>query len=146
MLSFMGPEPVREGPRVSLVVATLVLFVCDVIGGFIALDSGVDTWNEAWGFETEHTVPLPVGVVQLLLAWLAAVNARPPVGMVSAGLLSAFCLISVVFGAFDGDLTGNAATDGWTSGGVLWGLVLLAVTAVVGLLAADRARQLYRLR
>ena len=142
----MGAQPGREGPRAGLLLATLVLFACDVIGGFVALDSGADTWNEAWGFETEHTVPLPVAAVQLLLAWLAARNARPPVGLVAAVLLSAFCLISVIFGAFDGDLTGNAASDGWTSGGVLWGLILLLVTAVVGLLAADRARQIYRLR
>jgi hypothetical protein len=43
---------------------------------------------------------------------------------------------------FDGDLTGTAASAGWVS----WGVVLLSVTAVVGLLAAARARQLYRLR
>ena len=43
-----------------------------------------------------------------------------------------------------GDLTGNAASAGWLSWGVVWGIVLLSVTAVVGLLAAARARQLNR--
>ena len=47
---------------------------------------------------------------------------------------------------FDGDLTDTAASAGWDSLGVLWGIVLLAVTGVVGLLAAARATQLYRLR
>ena len=123
----------------------LVLFVCDVIGGFLAVASGVNTWGEAWGFNTKFTVPLPVGAVQLALAWLAARNVRPPIGLVSAVVLSVFCLISLLFGLFDGDLTNEVASAGYP-GGVAWGVVLLAVTAIVGLLAAARARQLYRLR
>jgi hypothetical protein len=128
-----------------LVVAALVLFVCDVIGGFLAVASGVNTWGEAWGFDTEFTVPLPVGAAQLVLAWLAARNVRPPLGLVAAVVLSAFCLISLMFGLFDGDLTDTVASSAgaW---GVAWGVVLLSVTAVVGLLAAVRARQLHRRR
>ena len=128
-----------------LIVAMLVLIVCDVIGGFLAVSSGVNTWGEAWGFDTKFTVPLPIGAAQLVLAWLAARNVRPPVGLVAAVLLSAFCLISLMFGLFDGDLTNEVASAGYP-GGVAWGVVLLAVTAIVGLLAAARARQLYRLR
>jgi hypothetical protein len=126
-----------------LLVAALVLLVCDVIGGFLAVAAGVNTWSEAWGFDTSFTVPLPVGVVQLVLAWLAARNVRPPVGLVAAVVLAVFCLISVLFGLFDGDLTDTVASaaGAW---GVIWGIVLLAVTAVVGLLAAARARQLRR--
>ncbi len=123
----------------------LVLFICDVIGGSLAVVSGVATWGEAWGFDTTFTVPLPVGAVQLALAWLAARNVRPPIGLVSAVVLSVFCLISLLFGLFDGDLTNEVASAGYP-GGVAWGVVLLAVTAIVGLLAAARARQLYRLR
>jgi hypothetical protein len=132
-----------SGPR--LIVAMLVLIVCDVIGGFLAVASGLNTWGEAWGFDTKFAVPLPVGAAQLVLAWLAARNARPPVGLVAAILLSAFCLISLMSGLFDGDLTNEVAS---TAGprGVVWGVVLLSVTAVVGLLAAARARQLYRPR
>src|SRR3954471_8197061 len=128
-----------------LLVAMIVLFVCDVVGGLLAVVSDIATWQEAWGFDTTFTVPLPVGAVQLLLAWLAARNVRPPVGRVAAVLLSAFCLISLLFGLFDGDLTREVASSGgpW---GVVWGVVLLSVTAVVGLLAAVRARQLHRLR
>ena len=101
----------------ALIVAMLVLIVCDVIGGFLAVASGVDTWDEAWGFNTEFTVPLPVGAAQLVLAWLAARNVRPPVGLVAAVLLSAFCLISLMFGLFDGDLINNVASAGWAHGG-----------------------------
>ena len=124
----------------------LVLIVCDVIGGFLAVSSGVNTWGEAWGFNTKFTVPLPIGAAQLVLAWLAARNVRPPVGLVAAVLLSAFCLISLMFGLFDGDLVNGVASAGFVSWGFVWGVVLLSVTAVVGLLAVARARQLYRLR
>ncbi len=124
----------------------LVLLVCDVIGGFLGVASGINTWDEAWGFDTESTVPLPLGVAQLVLAWLAARNARPPVGLTAAVLLSAFCLLSLIFGLFDGDLINNAASAGLISWGVVWGVVLLLVTAAVGVLAAARAGQLYLLR
>jgi hypothetical protein len=124
----------------------LVLIVCDVIGGLIAVASGINTWGEAWGFDAEGTVPLPMGAAQLILGWLAARNVRPPIGLVAAVLLSAICLISLLAGLFDGDLIGNVASDGLVSWGVVWGIVLLSVTAVVGLLAATRARQLYRRR
>ena len=126
----------------ALILAMLTLLVCDVVGGFIAVASGVDTWDHAWGFDTEYTVPLPVGVVQLALAWLAGREVRPPVGRIAAVLLSAFCLISLLFGSFDGDLRGNIASAGWLSWGVGWGLVLLFVTGVVGVLAAAQARRL----
>jgi hypothetical protein len=122
-----------------LVVAMLVLITCDVIGGFLAVATGVNTWGEAWGFDTTFTVPLPVGAAQLLLAWVAARNVRPPLGLVAATLLSAICLISLMFGLFDGDLPNEVAPSAG-SWGVVWGIVLLSVTAVVGLLAAVRAR------
>ena len=153
---YMGGQPGRDEafhrfrtmPSVAsgraLILSMLVLVVCDVIGGFLAVASGVDTWDEAWGFNTDSTVPLPVGIAQLVLAWLAARNVRPPVGLIAAVVLSAFCLISLMFGLFDGDLINNVASAGLISWGVVWGVVLLSVTAVVGLLAAARARQLYR--
>jgi len=130
----------------ALILSMLVLVVCDVIGGFLGVASGTETWSSAWGFNTESTVPLPVGATQLVLAWLASRNVRPPVGLIAAVLLSAFCLISLIFGLFDGDLINNVASAGLISSGVVWGFVLLLVTAAVGLLAAARARQLYRLR
>jgi hypothetical protein len=124
----------------------VVLLVCDVIGGFVGIASGVETWGGAWGFNTRSTVPLPMGVAQLVLAWLAARNVRPPVGLVAAAALGAVCLISVLAGLFDGDLIESVASRGVLSWGVVWGVVLLAVTAAVGLLAAARVRQLRRRR
>jgi hypothetical protein len=130
----------------ALLLATLGLLVLDVIGGFVSIALGADSWNEAWGFDTEHTVPLPIGVAQLVLAWLAARNTRAPVGLIAAVLLGAFCGISVLAGLFDGDLSRNITSLGLVSWGVAWGFVLLAVTVAVGLLAAIRAQQLRDLR
>ena len=137
------PQP-ASGRR--LIVAMLVLIVCDVIGGFLAVASGVNTWGEAWGFNTDSTVPLPVGAAQLALAWLAARNVRPPAGVLAAVLLSGFCLISLMAGLFDGDFINTIASAGLFSWQVAWGVVLLSVTAAVGLLAAIRTKQLRELR
>ena len=127
-----------------LLVAMVVLLVCDVIGGLIAAVTDVDTWTEAWGFDAHGTVPLPVALVQLLLAVLAARDARPRVGLVAAVLLGVFCLLSVLAGLLDGDLVGNIRSDG-LSPSVAWAAVLLVATAVVGALAVGRARELRRL-
>jgi hypothetical protein len=124
----------------------LGLLVCDVIGGFVALASGANSFSEAWGFDTQHTVPLPIGLAQLVLAWLAVSNTRPRIGYIAAVTLSVFCLISVLAGLFDGDLIQNIASDGVLSLGVAWAAVLLAFTTVVGLLAVIRAKQLRRRR
>lgn len=120
----------------------VVLFMCDVIGGVIGVASGAETWGTAWGFDTHSTVPLPMGMVQLVLAWLAARDVRPRVGFVAAVLLVAICLISVLFGLFDGDLIGNVASDGFMSWTVVWVVPLLCATVVVGVLAFGRARLL----
>lgn len=130
----------------ALVLAALVLLVCDVIGGFIALRAGANSFNEAWGFDTQYTVPLPIGVAQLVLAWLAVRSTRPRVGWISAVILGVFCLISILAGLFDGDLIDNIASDGFFTSGVAWAGVLLVVTTVVGLLAVLRAQQLRRHR
>jgi hypothetical protein len=120
----------------------VVLFIFDVIGGFIGVASGAETWGSAWGFDTHSTVPLPMAAVQLVLAWLAARDVRPRVGFVAAVLLSAICLMSVLFGLFDGDLIGNVASDGFMSWRVVWVVPLMCATVVVGVLAFVRARQL----
>jgi hypothetical protein len=125
-----------------LVAAMVVLFICDVIGGIIGVATGVETWGTAWGFDTHSTVPLPMGAGQLVLAWLAARNVRPRVGFGAAVLLSVICMLSVLFGLFDGDLSGNIASQGLVSWGVAWGIPLLGGTVVVGVLAFVRARQL----
>ncbi len=107
-------------PRVAsgqaLLVSMLVLLGCDVIGGFVGVASGAETWGTAWGFDTHSTVPFPMGVVQLVLAWLAARDVRPPVGLVAAVVLSAVCLISVLAGFSTGTSSAPSRPTGCSPG------------------------------
>ena len=123
-----------------LLVATVILAAVDAIGGLLAVASDVNTWGEAWGSQALLAAPLPMVAAQLVLAWLAARNARPPVGVVAAVVLALACLVSAISGFFDGGL----ANEELSGGLVVWQVFLLTVTAVVGFLAIDRARQLRR--
>jgi hypothetical protein len=49
-------------------------------------------------------------------------------------------VISVLAGLFDGDMT----SEPMTAGSVLWGVVLIVLTAVVGTFAVLRAKELRR--
>jgi hypothetical protein len=130
----VGGRPVLLG--------TAALLVIDVIGGVLAVSSDVNTWGEAWGSSALLAAPLPMMVAQAILAWLAAHNARPPVGLVAAGVLALACLVSAISGFFDGGF----ANDELSGGLVAWQVFLLTATAVVGVLAIVRARQLWRSR
>src|SRR5688500_476529 len=123
-----------------LLVATVILVAVDVIGGILAVSADVNTWGEAWGSKALLAAPLPMMVAQLILAWLAARNVRPPIGVVAAIVLALACLVSAVSGFFDGGL----ANEELSGGLVAWQVFLLTVTAVVGLLAVGRARHLLR--
>lgn len=123
-----------------LLVATVILVAVDAIGGVIAVSSDVNTWGEAWGSEALLAAPLPMVAAQLVLAWLAARNVRPPVGLIAAVLLAVACLVSAISGFFDKGL----AHESLSAGHVAWQVFLLTVTAVVGLLAVARTRQLRR--
>ena len=139
-----GKPQAASGRR--LILSMLVLIVCDVIGGFLAVASGVNTWDEAWGFNTTFTVPLPVGAAQLVLAWLAARNVRPPVGLIAAVLLSAFCLISLMSGLLDGDLINNVASSGLVSWGSSGESSCCRLPPLSVCWPPLRVRQLHRLR
>ena len=124
-----------------LLLATVALVVVDVICVFLAVASDITPWGPGLlGFEIVGFVPLPMMALDLALAWLAARNVRPPVGRIAAILLAVICVISVLAGLFDGDMTGESMT----TGSVLWGVVLIVLTAVVGTLAVIRAKELRR--
>jgi hypothetical protein len=76
---------------------------------------------------------------QVLMTWMA-VRGRRRRAAIPAGLLALACLVSVASGFFDGGL-GNAALE---PGMGAYQVFLLAVTGVVGVLAAVRAVQLAR--
>jgi hypothetical protein len=126
-------HPVRREP---LVLALVVLLVTDLVGGLLAVSSGVNTWGEAWGSKALLAAPLPMIGAQIALTVLAVrLNGRR--AAVPAGLLAAACLVSVVSGFFDGGL-GN---DELTTALAAYQAFLLGVTGVVGLLTPRLARR-----
>jgi hypothetical protein len=117
------------------------LLVVDLVGGLLAVASGVNTWGEAWGGEALLAAPVPMIAAQVLLTWLATRSDRRS-AVVAAALLAVACLVSVVSGFFDGGLGNDELTPALTAFQVL----LLVVTGVTGLLAAARAAEVHRRR
>jgi hypothetical protein len=125
-------------PRL-LTLAMGALLVVDLVGGLWAAISGVNTWADAWGGHALLAAPAPMVAAQVLMTW-AAVRGRRRRAAIPASLLALACLVSVASGFFDGGL-GNAALQ---PGMAAYQAFLLAVTGVVGVLAALRAVQLVR--
>ena len=123
----------------SLRLSMAVLLGLDLVGGLLAVASGVNTWGEAWGGKALLAAPVPMIVGQVLLTWLATRTSRRSAA-VAAGLLAAACLVSVVSGFFDGGLGNDELTPALTA----FQALLLAVTGVTGLLAAARAVEVTR--
>ena len=123
----------------SLVVAMCALVVTDLVGGLLAVAAGVNTWAEAWWTEALLAAPVPMIVVQVLLTLVAVTSARWFAAS-AAGLLALACLVSVASGFFDGGLGNDALTPALSA----YQVFLLAVTAVVGVLAARRAVEVLR--
>jgi hypothetical protein len=118
-----------------LTVAVAALVTVDLVGGLLAVASGVNTWSEAWGGKALLAAPVPMIAVQVLLTW-AAVSRRGRGAVVAASVLALACLVSVVSGFFDGGLA-NDSLDGPLVG---FQVFLLLVTGIVGVRAVARAR------
>ncbi|MEZ5185717.1 MAG: hypothetical protein R2720_08230 [Candidatus Nanopelagicales bacterium] len=125
----LAPPVVRRIDPLAVAVGALV--ATDLVGGLIAVATGLNTWGEAWGSEALLAAPIPMIVAQVLLATLA-LRLRGRGAAVAAGVLALACLVSVVSGFFDGGL-GNGEL---TAGTRLFQIFLLAITAVVGVRAA----------
>jgi hypothetical protein len=126
------PQPTDSGR--SLVVALGVLLVVDLIGGLLAVGSGVNTWSEAWGGQALLAAPLPMIALQVVLVVLA-VRLHGRGAAVAAGLLALACAVSVVSGFFDGGLGNDELTPALSA----YQVFLLLVTGVVGVLAGRQA-------
>ena len=134
------PAPdVRAGGTVPrlMVAAMGALLVVDLVGGLWAALSGVSTWGDAWGGHALLAAPLPMIAGQVLMTVLS-VRGRSRRAAIPAGLLAIACLVSLASGFFDGGL-GHADLE---PGMAAYQTFLLAVTGVVGALAATRTYQL----
>jgi len=125
-------------PRL-LTLAMGALLVVDLVGGLWSALSDVNTWPDAWGGHALLAAPAPMVAAQVLMTWMA-VRGRRRRAAIPAGLLALACVVSVASGFFDGGL-GNAALE---PGMAAYQVLLLAVTGVVGVLAAVRTVQLVR--
>jgi hypothetical protein len=120
-----------------LAASLAALLVVDLVGGLWAGLAGVNTWGDAWGSHALLAAPLPMIVGQVVLT-VAAVRGRSRRAAVPAGLLAAACLVSLASGFFDGGL-GHVGLEPEMAA---YQAFLLAVTGVVGVLAAARTAQL----
>jgi hypothetical protein len=120
-----------------LLAALAALVLVDAVGGVLAVATDVNTWSQAWGPQALLAAPLPMIAGQVLMAVLATRTSRRW-GAVPATVLALACLVSIVSGFFDGGL-GNDRLTPWHAA---YQALLLAVTGLVGLLAAVRARDL----
>jgi len=113
-----------------------VLVATNLLGGVVAVQTGLNTWSEAWGSDALLAAPLPMIFMQVLLAWLA-VRLTGRRAAIPAVLLALACLVSVASGFFDGGLSDPQLTGGTR----LVQAALLTVTGVVGVLAARHAQR-----
>ena len=131
-----GVRTTTPVPRLQ-VASMAALVVVDLVGGLWSALSGVTTWGDAWGGHALLAAPLPMIAGQVIATWLSA-RSRSRAAAVSAGLLALACLVSLASGFFDGGL-GHAGLE---PGMAAYQVLLLAVTGVVGGLAAVRMVQL----
>jgi hypothetical protein len=119
------------------------LVATDLVGGVLAVATGVNTWSEAWGPAALLAAPAPMVLGQVLLALLSAGVVRRVPSRWAAALaqvLALACLVSVASGFLDGGLGNRALAPGL----VAYQVFLLLVTAAVGGLATARAVVLLR--
>ena len=116
------------------------LWALDLLGGGLAVATGWNTAEQAWGGDAVLAAPLPMMTAQAALAVAAARDDRR--GTVAAGLLAGACLVSSVSGFFDGQF----ARHGLPRPLVAFQVTLVTATLAVGTLAAVRFRHLLSAR
>ncbi len=137
MTTTSAPVATRRTPPLALALSGLLL--TDLAGGLIAVASGVNDWSSAWGGSALLAAPLPMIAGQVVLTWLA-LRLRSRWAALPAALLALACLVSVASGFFDGGLGNDALAPAHAAVQAF----LLAVTGVVGVLAAARVRAVTR--
>ena len=133
-----SPVAHRSARRLRVAMAALVL--TDLVGGLLAVATSVNTWGEAWGPQALLAAPVPMIVAQVVLVAVATWRVNRAAA-IAAALLAVACLVSVVSGFFDGGLRNAELSTGLFAFQVL----LLAVTAVVGVLGVARAADVLRM-
>jgi len=134
-----APGLTRGRASVRLVAGVSALVATDIAGGLLSVYTGVNSWSSAWGNTALLAAPAPMVFGQILLAWLA-VRPQRRWAAIPAGMLSATCAVSVASAFFDGALRNDVLSPALFA----FQLFLLGLTALVGVLAAQRAREVLR--
>lgn len=126
-------------PAGTLVLAAVGVTVVSLTGSLLSVAGGLnDTWWDAVGPTGRLSVPLPMNVALLVLAFAAA-GTRRRLALAAASLLALACSAAVVSGFFDGGYAAAMApVERLTQVTLVLGLAVLA------LLAGRRALRLLR--
>jgi len=132
-------EARRAAPAGTLVLAAVGVTVVSLTGSLLSVAGGLnDTWWDAVGPTGRLSVPLPMNVALLVLAFAAA-GTRRRLALAAASLLALACSAAVVSGFFDGGYAAAMApVERLTQVSLVLGLAVLA------LLAGRRALRLLR--
>lgn len=124
----------------ALVLAVAVLVVIHVVGGLLAIATGVNEPGEAWGPPARMAAPWPMILFQVVTAGLAALGPWRRIAIGAAVLLAGACFVSGISGFFDGAF----ASEELSAWHVAYQVFLIGWTALVGALALARAVSLVR--
>ena len=132
-------EARRAAPAGTLVLAAVGVTVVSLTGSLLSVAGGLnDKWWDAVGPTGRLSVPLPMNVALLVLAFAAA-GTRRRLALAAASLLALACSAAVVSGFFDGGYAAAMApVERLTQVSLVLGLAALA------LLAGRRALRLLR--
>jgi peptidoglycan/LPS O-acetylase OafA/YrhL len=135
-----SPDAVPRDRR--LFAGVVGLAALSVGGAILSVAGGLsDTIWEAMGPTGRLSIPIPMMVAQLLVAWLAAGPRRWP-ALVGSALLALVEPVCILSGFSDGGYTDPDRT----ALHVAYQLVFVSAIAAVGVLAALRVRSLLRRR
>ena len=123
-------------------VGTVGLAVLSVVGAFISVAGGLSStiW-EAMGPTGRLSIPIPMMVAQLLVAWLAS-GSRRRTALVTSGLLALVEPVCIMSGFSDGGYSDPSRSTFH----IAYQLVFVVAIGVVGVLAGMRFVSLLRRR
>jgi hypothetical protein len=134
------PRVTTVAPSRAVLYGLLAVATLSVCGAVISVAGDLSpSFFDAMGPDGRLSIPLPMIVVQIALAF-AAGSRRRPVALIGSGLLAAALLAGVVSGFFDG----GYADDRLTAFERVYQVTFVSALAVVGAMAARRFWQVLR--
>ena len=134
------PRVTTVAPSRSVLYSILAVAALSVCGAGISVAGDLSpSLLDAMGPHGRLSVPLPMMLAQVVLAF-AAGSTRRPVALIGSGLLAAALFAGVISGFFDG----GYADDRLTAFERAYQVTFVAALAVVGVMAARRFWQVLR--